>query len=97
MKKFSKEYTDYMNSQAWEDKRQEKLASVNNVCAEVAREKKILSWFTPICTGPLQVHHLTYERLGNERMSDLEVMCRGHHKKHHKHMQRDLYDLRGML
>lgn len=26
--------------------------------------------------GALDVHHLTYERLGNERPSDLQVLCR---------------------
>lgn len=26
--------------------------------------------------GALDVHHLTYDRLGNERPSDLQVLCR---------------------
>jgi 5-methylcytosine-specific restriction endonuclease McrA len=25
--------------------------------------------------GPLEVHHLTYERLGHELMSDLQILC----------------------
>ena len=31
----------------------------------------------------LEVHHLTYERLGHERDEDLEVLCRDCHAVHH--------------
>lgn len=30
---------------------------------------------------PLQVHHLTYARLGKEKLSDLRVTCESCHKK----------------
>lgn len=29
----------------------------------------------------IQVHHLTYERLGNELMDDLRILCYTHHKE----------------
>jgi hypothetical protein len=35
------------------------------------------------CRAPLDVHHRTYERLGHERMSDLDVVCRRHHDLWH--------------
>lgn len=34
-------------------------------------------------TRALQVHHKTYERLGEERDADLEVLCETCHKGHH--------------
>jgi len=34
-------------------------------------------------TRDLQVHHLSYERLGDELDTDLEVLCRGCHLGHH--------------
>src|SRR5207253_1892600 len=32
-------------------------------------------------TRRLQVHHLTYERLGHERMSDFKILCKRHHPR----------------
>jgi len=38
------------------------------------------------CGGKgLEVHHLSYRRLGNELLSDLIVLCVGCHKKQHGH------------
>jgi hypothetical protein len=34
-------------------------------------------------TVRLQVHHLTYERLGNELIEDVEIICRDCHEKEH--------------
>jgi 5-methylcytosine-specific restriction endonuclease McrA len=34
-------------------------------------------------TTNLQVHHLTYRRLGCERVEDLQVLCRGCHERNH--------------
>lgn len=31
----------------------------------------------------LQVHHRTYERLGCERLDDVELLCLGCHRSHH--------------
>lgn len=35
------------------------------------------------CNAPLDVHHNTYERRGQERPSDLIALCRPCHEKHH--------------
>ena len=35
-------------------------------------------------THDLQVHHRNYYRLGKERMSDLELLCRGCHENEHE-------------
>lgn len=36
----------------------------------------------------LQVHHLTYIRLGNEDLSDLQVLCLGCHRRRHPNKPR---------
>jgi len=33
--------------------------------------------------GSLQVHHLTYDRLGCEKLADLELLCFAHHRQEH--------------
>lgn len=35
-------------------------------------------------THRLQVHHKTYKNLGNESLSELELLCSVCHKAHHK-------------
>lgn len=35
------------------------------------------------CTKSLQVHHLTYDRLGDERLEDVAVLCLDHHQEAH--------------
>lgn len=38
----------------------------------------------------LQVHHTTYENLGNEKLQDLLLLCRRcHYKTYHRHRQKD--------
>jgi 5-methylcytosine-specific restriction endonuclease McrA len=34
--------------------------------------------------GPLHVHHITYDRLGNEAMADLRGLCAKCHKEVHQ-------------
>jgi len=34
--------------------------------------------------GELHVHHLTYERFGNESLQDLQVLCKTCHLGHHE-------------
>lgn len=34
-------------------------------------------------SGPLEVHHRNYKRLGKEKDSDLEVLCSPCHEHHH--------------
>lgn len=35
------------------------------------------------CAGPLDVHHIRYDNLGDEPPEDLEVLCRLHHGMKH--------------
>jgi 5-methylcytosine-specific restriction endonuclease McrA len=61
----------YILSAAWKKKAQEKRDLVGNKCELCNLENN------------LQVHHLTYERLGKELMEDLQVLCGDCHMKVH--------------
>ena len=39
----------------------------------------------------LDVHHLTYERLGHERADDLIVLCRSCHERHERNKKKEIY------
>lgn len=59
-------YQEYMNSPAWTAKRQQRLDLDGYKCRTCG------------CTfdvRPLQVHHVTYERLGHEDLGDLITLC----------------------
>lgn len=61
-------YKKYMQSKAWHHKRQEKFRKVGHICE--------------MCGNPesTQIHHLTYERLGHEKLKDLMVVCESCHE-----------------
>lgn len=64
------EYQAYLKSATWKKKRQERLSIDNHACVWCGATKN------------LQVHHLTYSRLGNEDVEkDLCTLCFGCHKK----------------
>jgi 5-methylcytosine-specific restriction endonuclease McrA len=57
-------YAKYIKSARWRNISEAMKKHAKYVCARCKTH-------TPI----LEVHHKNYERLGNERMSDLEVLC----------------------
>lgn len=70
-------YNLYIKSPEWQIKREEAFATYGRRCNT--------------CNGihNLHVHHLTYERLGNELVSDLQVLCEEcHYKLHEQHQPR---------
>lgn len=82
-------YVAYLKSKQWATKRQEKLESVNYSCDRdigltyQKGEDGILRRVTE-CSGSLEVHHRTYDNLGNEPLSDLTVLCTLHHEREHR-------------
>jgi len=64
-------YRDYLRSEAWQEKRRQKFEQVGRRCERCSN------------TTGIQVHHTTYERLGNELLSDLEVLCDRCHATEH--------------
>ena len=64
-------YSKYLASERWKELRDAKLCEVGDKCQRCKRRSN------------LQVHHLTYERLGHERLTDLQVLCESCHEKAH--------------
>lgn len=66
-----KTYKAYINSYIWKAK--SRIVKEHfKVCAVCGSKHS------------LNVHHKTYKRLGNEKLRDLVVLCRKHHKKVHE-------------
>jgi hypothetical protein len=61
-------YADYLHTHYWRKLRSKMLRRAENKC-------QVCSTSGPI----LQVHHNTYARIGDERMTDLFVLCGYHH------------------
>lgn len=65
-------YDTYMQSLVWAGIRRRKLERSHYQCEQCGTSKR------------LEVHHLTYERFGgDERMTDLQVLCKPCHEKAH--------------
>ena len=64
-------YKTYIRSEAWRKKRQEVFALKGEWCDDCGTSSN------------LHVHHLTYDNLFNEKMEDLQVLCKSCHEKEH--------------
>ncbi len=69
------EYQKYLKSPKWKAKRKTVLEERNYTC-ERCGDKPTLHL--------LHVHHKTYERIFNELLTDLELLCKPCHKKEHE-------------
>ncbi len=69
----SKAKLAYLNSQEWRTIKQLRMVIADNKCES--------------CGSPtnLQCHHLTYERLTNEDVADLRILCGSCHQALHDH------------
>lgn len=66
----------YLRSDHWRATRLAALERAGNRCQVCNADKR------------LDVHHRTYERIGNERPEDLTVLCRGCHELYHESRRR---------
>ena len=66
------DYHDYLTSDAWHAKRTLALQRAGHRCQLCSSH-----------SGPLNVHHNSYERLGDEEQEDLIVLCRDCHQRFH--------------
>lgn len=64
-------YATYLQSAGWRRRRQEALTAAGWRCARCQARRE------------LQVHHLTYKRIGAEQPDDLQVLCRSCHEGEH--------------
>lgn len=65
-------YQEYLQTDAWRRKSDFMKARFGNRCQLCNRR------------GNLNTHHRTYERVGEERMEDLTVLCRDCHERFHR-------------
>lgn len=65
------DYQKYLRSDHWLELRSAKLESADWKCEKCKRKSN------------LQVHHISYVRLGKELLSDLMVLCERCHEKEH--------------
>jgi hypothetical protein len=63
-------HRQYLQSELWKQKRLEALEHYGQKCNRCGQ-------------FGTDVHHKTYKRVGSERLSDLEVLCRECHEAHH--------------
>ena len=68
-------YNDYMQSPEWREKRKKVLQRDQYLCQGCLRERAT------------QVHHLTYDHLGNEPLFELTSICDSCHEQCHPHHQ----------
>lgn len=66
-------YDRYIRSERWRAKRVSFIAARGKRCERCKRGRR----------ASLQVHHKTYERLGHERLEDVEVLCQRCHAEVH--------------
>lgn len=72
IKDYKKNYKQYLETNHWQNVRENKLKESNYKC-QLCSKKDI----------ELHVHHNTYENIGNEEMNDLIVLCKDCHSKFH--------------
>lgn len=65
-----KTYPDYLASSIWKERRNH-LIEKKGKCEICGKTKR------------LEVHHLSYENVGDEKERDLQVLCRSCHQKQH--------------
>ena len=66
-----KNYKEYLMSDMWQQKR-EGILGFYPECQKCRKNKSE------------EVHHLTYENIGNEKLHELQVLCKECHKEAHK-------------
>ena len=76
----TEEYRKYMKSSKWQKKKQQRIEIDNGCCMCKRSLENIRS---------VQVHHVTYARLGDENvLTDLCTVCGSCHKKLHNYYNR---------
>lgn len=71
-KDWQRRYAEHIKSAQWRNTRKDILRMRGSACERCGRAGS---------ARDLDVHHKTYERLGRERASDLEVLCRPCHRE----------------
>lgn len=75
-------YDQYLQSQHWKKVRAAVILIYRAVCQAQQCYELGESWYGEDNESGLHVHHTSYLNVGNERFSDLTLVC----SKHHKHL-----------
>lgn len=67
----TEEYKSYLKSDKWKEIRSTLFKMRGKKCENCSRTKA------------LHIHHLTYDRIFNERLDDLQILCKDCHKRKH--------------
>lgn len=72
-------YNNYLRSDHWQRTKIKRLlrSHINEEWNAIKCEHELCGLYVPLMA--INVHHRTYERLGNERMEDLQIVCRSCH------------------
>lgn len=83
-------YEDWVSRGTWLDSpaRLEALRRSDFLCNQCGQQELV--------KGSIQVHHLTYDRLGRERPEDLLPLCISCHKREHKRLREEKWKRRVM-
>jgi 5-methylcytosine-specific restriction endonuclease McrA len=79
------EYRQYLLSPEWDDRRRTALRRAGYRCEKCGKAK------------PLQVHHLTYERIFNEPQADLQALCFSCHRWIHAGLLKRAWIIAGKI
>lgn len=76
-RRHTNDYINYIRSPAWNAKRKQRLEIDNHKCQMCGTSEE------------LQIHHITYDRLGNEDIhKDIVTLCKSCHRDIHKAYRR---------
>jgi hypothetical protein len=80
-------YELYLKTKHWAKVRAAQMLIHKAVCQEQSHYEIGESWYTGDWEADIHVHHLTYINIGNERYSDLVVLCATHHSTWHREVE----------
>lgn len=75
-------YLEYLNSKEWKNKKSKVINRAKAFCEGCGETNK-----------PLEVHHLTYDRIGDELLTDLVAFCPDCHSKAHGKTKKSKWNL----
>jgi len=75
-------YTEYLNSEEWKNKKRLVIKRAKSSCEGCGKSNL-----------PLEVHHLTYDRVGDELLTDLVAFCGKCHSKAHNKLEKSKWNL----
>jgi 5-methylcytosine-specific restriction endonuclease McrA len=70
-------YKSYLKSDTWKDKRLEAIQHYGSLCFGCKAD---------LPYKLIEVHHITYDRIGKEKISDLRIYCKSCHEAEHKRL-----------